>query len=207
MTEELRSTLSCLLGACSTGRVLYQRPPRLSQKGKCAGRSTSQRRPAWTNPGERCRRPHAVLDPLRHARRAREAHAGQSHGPEPGRVVDGERRPEDLRVQAARGAQVPQRRSLHRRGREVQLPARQGLGKVLHDKVKRGRDRRARRACAFILHEPWPDFMAFYGTWPPARAGSCPRSTSSRSATTASRSTRSGWGPTSSSATRRASSW
>jgi len=31
----------------------------------------------------------------------------------------------------------------------------------------------------FVLREPWPDFMAFYGTWRPARAGSCRRSTSS----------------------------
>ena len=67
-----------------------------------------------------------LLVPLRDARRARETHAGQSHDAEPGRVVDGERRSEDLRVQAARGIEVPQRRPLHRRGREVQLPARQG---------------------------------------------------------------------------------
>ena len=46
--------------------------------------------------------------------------------PEPRRVVDGEPGPARLRVQAARGAQVPQRRPVHRRGREVQLPSGQG---------------------------------------------------------------------------------
>src|SRR2546426_677492 len=70
--------------------------------------------------------PHAVLGALRPARRAGEADAGQSHDAEPGGVVDGERGSACLRVQAARGPEVPQRRSLHRRRREVQLPAVQG---------------------------------------------------------------------------------
>ena len=69
----------------------------------------------------------AVLGPLRASRRAREADARQHAEPQPGGVVDGQRRPAGLRVQAARGAQVPQRRFLHRRGREVQLPPREGL--------------------------------------------------------------------------------
>ena len=85
---------------------------------------------------------HAVLGALRPARRAREADARQPDEPEPGRVVDGERRPADLRVQAARGAQVPQRRSLHRRGREVQLPSRQGL----EDAAREGQGGDGRRA-------------------------------------------------------------
>src|SRR5262249_32160657 len=46
-----------------------------------------------------------------------------AHGAEPRRVVDGERRPARLRVQAARGPEVSQRRSVHSRGREVQLSA------------------------------------------------------------------------------------
>ena len=50
---------------------------------------------------------HAVLDPVRAARRAREADARQPHGAQPGRVVDGERGPARLRVQAARGSQIP----------------------------------------------------------------------------------------------------
>ena len=40
--------------------------------------------------------------------------------------MDGERGPARLRLQAARGIEVPQRRSVHRGRREVQLPAVQG---------------------------------------------------------------------------------
>src|SRR4026207_1654576 len=46
------------------------------------------------------RLPDPVLDPLRAARCAREADARQSHGAEPGRVVDCERRSARVRVQA-----------------------------------------------------------------------------------------------------------
>src|SRR5262245_31996839 len=66
-------------------------------------------------------RDHAVLGAVCPARRAREAAARQPHGPKPGRIVDGEPGPEDLRGQAARGAEVPQRRSLPRRARTVPL--------------------------------------------------------------------------------------
>ena len=61
----------------------------------------------------------------------------------------------------------------------------------------------------FVLHEPFPDFMTSTERSRPGRAGSCPRSTSSRSAPMASRSTRSASAPTSSSVARRASisSW
>ena len=40
----------------------------------------------------------------------------------------------------------------------------------------------------FQLHEPWPDFLTFYGTPATAQAGLCRRNTPSRSATTNSRS-------------------
>ena len=56
------------------------------------------------------------------------------------------------------------------------------------------------------LNEPWPDFLTFYAA-PPARAGSCPRNTSSRSARTASRRRRSARGPTSSCRSPPALSW
>ena len=36
--------------------------------------------------------------------------------------------------------------------------------KILHEKVREVDGRRARTACASTLHEPWPDFMTFYGT-------------------------------------------
>ncbi len=69
---------------------------------------------------------HAVLGALCDARRAVQGDARQPHDAEPGRVVEGEPGRQDVRVQAARGPQVPQRRSLHRGRREVQLPAVQG---------------------------------------------------------------------------------
>ena len=47
----------------------------------------------------------------------------------------------------------------------------------------------------FRLKEPWPDFITYYGSPPPARAGSCRGSTSRRSATTASRRRPVGAGP------------
>ncbi len=42
----------------------------------------------------------------------------------------------------------------------------------------------------FVLHAPWPDFLAFYATLPPAPPGSCPRSTLSGLARMASKSNR-----------------
>ena len=54
---------------------------------------------------------------------------GQKMGNEPRRVVAREPRRAHLRVQAAPRPQVPQRRSGHRRGREVQLRALQGRGR------------------------------------------------------------------------------
>ena len=47
----------------------------------------------------------------------------------------------------------------------------------------------------FRFKHPWPDFMTFTARWPPAPAGSCPRSTSRKSATTVSSSAPIGAGP------------
>ncbi len=66
---------------------------------------------------------HTVRVPVRAPRRADQAPARQRHGALPGRVLAGEPRWAYVRVQAAGGPQVPQRRRLHGRGREVQLPA------------------------------------------------------------------------------------
>ena len=66
---------------------------------------------------------HALHVPLRAPRRAHQAIARQRHGAVPGRGLERERRRAHLRLQAARGAQVSQRRPLHRRRREVQLRA------------------------------------------------------------------------------------
>jgi hypothetical protein len=95
---------------------------------------------------------HAVLDPLRAARRPREADAGQHDEPQPGRVLDGQRRPEDLRVQAARGPQVPQWGSLHRRRREVQLSPREGL----EDAAREGQGGDGPRARSRAVPAPRP---------------------------------------------------
>ena len=70
-----------------------------------------------------------------------------------------------LRLQAAGGPQVPQRRPLHRRGREVQLPA---LPRRLGQAAARSREGRWRSSIPhrvrFVLHKPWPDFLVFYAT-------------------------------------------
>src|SRR5206468_2706598 len=82
--------------------------------------------PAWLDPGE-VQGFITPLDSVRAPRCAGQADARQHHDAEPGRVVDAQPRPEDLRVQAAPGAQVPQRGSVHGGGRQVQLLAGQEL--------------------------------------------------------------------------------
>jgi peptide/nickel transport system substrate-binding protein len=77
---------------------------------------------------------------------------------------------------------------------------------ILHEKVREVEIVDPHRV-RFHLHQPWPDFMTYYGTLATAAAGSCPKSTSSRWAMTASRSIPSGWALTSLSAIRPASSW
>ncbi len=75
-------------------------------------------------------RDHAVHDLLRAPRRPREADAGQSQRPVPGRVVDDVQGRADLGVRPAQGRALPQRRTGHGRGREVQLRALQGRGRA-----------------------------------------------------------------------------
>ena len=100
------------------------------------------------------------------------------------------------------GPEVPQRRPADHRGRQVQLRALQGRGGDDPAGARQaGRDRRSAASCASISRQPWPDFMTFYGTHRQRRrhrrAEEIP---DRRSATTASRSTRSAPAPTSSSA-------
>ena len=74
----------------------------------------------------------------------------------------------------------------------------EGRPKILHDKVREVAGRRSLSG-ALPSARAWPDFMTFYGTLvTAARAGSYPRSTWSRWATTASRCTPSASAPTSS---------
>ena len=66
---------------------------------------------------------HALHDPLRAPRRPREADAREDHGAQPGRVVDRVARRTRLRVRAAQGGDVPQRRARHGRRRQVLVRA------------------------------------------------------------------------------------
>ena len=66
---------------------------------------------------------HAVHDPLRAARRAGEADAGQARRAVAGRVVDRVEGRAGLRVRPAHGREVPQRRAGHAGGREVLVRA------------------------------------------------------------------------------------
>ena len=123
---------------------------------------------------------------------------GNRMAPSLAEILDREPGQARLRIQAAQGPQIPQRRPVHRRGREVQLRARQGRAAEGEGQGGRGRRSahgavRAARAVAG-LH----DVLRHAVRAPPA--GSPRRTTSRRSAPTASRSTRSGSAPTSSSA-------
>ena len=78
--------------------------------------------------------------------------------------------------------------------------------KALRDKVKDVVAVEPTRV-RFVLHEPWPDFITFYGTILSGAGWIVPKATSSGWATTASSGRPSGSAPTSSSAIRLASSW
>ncbi len=114
-------------GPRARGRVRRSRDGPGEARRRDAVRVLRDARAGVVRSGRGHRLHHAVLPDVGDARRAGEDDARQGDGPEPGRVVDRQRRPEDLRLQAPRGREVPQRRSVHRRGREVQLRARQGL--------------------------------------------------------------------------------
>ena len=88
---------------------------------------------------------HAVHGALRTARRAGKADAGKAAGAEPRRILVGVGGRPQLRVRAAPGRHVPQRRSGHRRGRQVLVRA---LSRRLarHDEGAGGGGRDARSA-------------------------------------------------------------
>jgi hypothetical protein len=124
---------------------------------------------------------------LRDPRRAREADARQPMTPSLAESWTVSADSASTSSSCAR-AEVPQRRSVHRRGREVQLPARQGL-KVLHEKVSEvGSSTLIACASSCTSRGRLHDVLRHARD---RRGWSCRRSTSSRSATTASRSTRS----------------
>ena len=146
----------------------------------------------------RGRRPaHALLGAVRDARCPRETDARQSHDPEPGGILDREPRSASVRVQAARGPEVPQRRSVHRRGREVQLHARQGL----EGPPRPGQGGRRRQPVPRTLR-PARALSRLHGLLrhhgDRRRMDRAEKTTSRRSAPMDSRRTRSGSGPTSS---------
>jgi peptide/nickel transport system substrate-binding protein len=69
--------------------------------------------------------------------------------------------------------------------------------KLLHEKVKEAAIVDAYRV-RFVLHEPWPDFMTFYGTFASGAGWIVPKKYLESVGPKASRSTRSDSGPTSS---------
>ena len=88
----------------------------------------------------------------------------QDHGAEPGRVVERVARRARLRVRAAQGRDVPQRRARHGRGR---ASSRSSATAASPRRCSRRGSPRSRRPdpgrVRFRLKQPWPDFMAFYG--------------------------------------------
>ena len=91
-------------------------------------------------PGRDLRDHHAVHGALRVTRRGCEALAGQPHGARSGRVVECVARRSRLRVRPPARRQVPQRRSGHRRGRQVLVRALPGRG-LQASQGERGGDR------------------------------------------------------------------
>ena len=106
-------------GARAPRRSAGRRP---AERHRDRGRPRHPRHPLARPRGDR-RGDHAVHDLLRAPRRAREADASEPECPEPRRVVDHVEGRPHVGVRAAEGHQVPQRRSGHRRGREVLLRA------------------------------------------------------------------------------------
>ena len=162
--------------------------------------------PSWFDPSTRAAADHAVRHAVRDPRRAGAALSRPEDGPEPRRIVDRERGRPDLRVQAAPEPEVPQRRPADDRGRQVQLRALQGRRRQDPARTRHaGGDRRsARRAlpsegAVARLHDLLRHDRQRRRH---RRAEEVP---APRSATTASRSTRSAPAPTSSSAPSRAS--
>ncbi len=102
---------------------------------------------------------------------------GQPDGAEPGRVVDDVAGRARLRVRAAQGREVPQRRAAVT-AEDVKFSFERYRGAAAkHAQGARGRAsrRRSRSSVRFRLKQPWPDFMTFYARAPPAPAGSCPK--------------------------------
>mgnify|MGYP003693819187 CR=1 FL=1 len=153
---------------------------------------------------------HAVRHALRDPRCARAPLSRAQDGPEPRGVVAGEPGRQDLRVQAASGIEVPQRRPADDGRREVQLRALQGrVGEGPAGARRAGRDRRSpggalsSQGAVARLHD------VLRHDRQRRRHHRAEEISARRSETTASRSIRSAPAPTSSSATSRAwrSSW
>ena len=150
---------------------------------------------------------HAVHDHVRPPRRHGEGDARQSPRAEPRGILESVARRADLRVRPAQGRPVPQRRPRDRRGREVLLRALSGRRREDAQGAAWPRWRRPIPA-ASASGSRSPGRTSSSSTRPPAApAGSCPRSTSRRSATRDSRRRRSARGHTSSCPSRPASSW
>ena len=161
------------------------------------------RSPHLVRPRGDARHHHALHVPLRAPRRHAQAHARRSHDAGLAESWTASRTGSPTSSSCAKG-DVPQRRPGHRRGRQVLLPGTRAPPPVAQGPRGRRRDPDPGRV-RFRLKEPWPDFLIFY-TSATVPAGSCPRNTWRRSATTPTRRCR--WAPAYNSCpSRRGSSW
>ena len=160
--------------------------------------------PAWFDPGELVGRHHAVLGPLRPARRAGEADARQSHGAS---LAESWTVSPDQTVYEFK---LRQGLKFHNgdpfTAEDVQFSFERAKGELLQEKVKDVVIVEPHRV-RFVLHEPWPDFMTFYGTFASGAGWIVPKKYVEQVGDDGFKKHPSGSGPTSSSATRRASSW
>ena len=159
--------LLALLALCVAGLV-FATPPARAADPPPAGQMTCAVHvtlaPRWLDPGETegAITPFMVLyaDP----RRAREADAGRPAAAEPGRVVDRLPRRAHLRLRAAGTARFHNGEPVTAEDVKFSFERyKGGAATLLKEKVKEVRVVDARRV-RFVLKEPWPDFMTFYGT-------------------------------------------
>src|SRR5262245_16840944 len=107
---------------------------------------------------------HAVHGALRAARRAREAHAGGDQQPEPGRVVDPVEGWARVRIRAPQGDDFHNGEPITAEDVKFSFDRYRGSGaKLLKERVREVQIVDPDRV-RFLLKEPWPDFMTFYGT-------------------------------------------
>ena len=150
MMSRLLLIAAVILGAVRSGR--RRRAPRQGHR-----RLARDHLAELVRPVDRAAADHAVRHALRDPRCAGAALSRAEDGTEPRRIVERERGRPDLRVQAAPGPEVPQRRPADDRGREVQLRALQGRRAPRSCTSTSTRSRSSIRAwCAFTSRSRGP---------------------------------------------------